>query len=431
MLSAYSVLTHEAVIDGAWNDGIKPLLLARYPHSSAADLESARAYAYAGCIIQDMGYYPFGSRLFSDLTHYVRSGDFILALLRESQNLNEYAFSLGALAHYAADTEGHRLAVNLSVPIDYPKLRRRYGPVVTYEDNKRAHMSVEFGFDVLQVARGNYATKNYHDFIGFEVATPVLERAFQDTYGIQMQDIFSNLDRALSWYRRTVSVIIPEMTRVAWSQRKRELQQAGLLRERFVYRLSRSEYQKEWSARYDQPGIFARFLGGMIEIFPKIGIFKTLWFKVPQPRTEVLFQLSFHETMRLYGNLLERQGSGQLQLEDLDFDTGRQTRPGEYRMCDDAYAQLAILLVEKNPAGTSVELRENVLAFFSDLHRPYGTERNPKLWQKTLAAVAALRAQESVTHPSEPKTGSLGTPAFDPSKPKAGSLGARASRVQQ
>ncbi len=391
------MLTHEAVIDSAWNAGIQPLLLARYPDTTATDLESARAYAYAGCIIQDLGYYPFGSRLFSDLTHYVRSGDFILALLSESQNLDEYAFSLGALAHYAADIEGHKLAVNLSVPIDYPKLGRRFGPVVTYEDNPRAHMSVEFGFDVLQVAQGQYAPKNYHDFIGFRVATPVLERAFRDTYGIPMEDIFSNLDRALSWYRRTVSVIIPEMTRVAWSQRKNELEKAGLLRGHFVYRLSRADYQKEWNVEYHQPGIRAHLLGDFIEIFPRVGVFKTVWFKLPPRHTEALFQQSFARALDLYQQLLVRQGSGQLKLADMDLDTGRPTQPGEYRMCDDAYAKLVVLLAGKDPASLSPALRANVLGFFANLNGPYATRQRPRQWQQTLAAVEQLRAEGSAS----------------------------------
>ncbi len=335
--------------------------------------------------------------LFSDLTHYVRSGDFVLALLRESQSLDEYAFSLGALAHYAADTEGHELAVNLAVPVDYPKLGRRFGPVVTYEDNRRAHMSVEFGFDVLQVARGSYVPKNYHDFIGFQVATPVLEQAFRDTYGIQMEDIFPDLDRALKWYRRTVSVIIPEMTRAAWSERKKDLQKAGLLRERFVYRMSRADYEKEWDARYRPPGIQARLLGAFIEIFPRVGIFKTLWFKVPPPRTEAMFEQSFLRTLELYNHLLAQQGGGQLQLANVDFDTGHPTQPGEYRMCDDAYSKLAVLLAEKDPASLSPELRENVLAFFANPNGPYATRRNPKQWEETLAAVEQLRAESSAS----------------------------------
>jgi hypothetical protein len=113
----YTVLTHEAIIDSVWDTSIRKLLLKRFPDATPEELEQAHAYAYGGCIIQDMGYYPFSSRFFSDLTHYVRTGDFIAALIRESQDVNEYAFALGALEHYAADTEGHRIATNRAVPI--------------------------------------------------------------------------------------------------------------------------------------------------------------------------------------------------------------------------------------------------------------------------------------------------------------------------
>src|SRR5260370_31344174 len=195
--SAYSVLTHEAIIDAAWKDNLQPLLLKRFPNASPDDLRKAHAYAYGGAIVEDMGYYPFGSRFFSDLTHYVRSGDFVLALIEESKNLNEYAFALGVLSHYAADTSGHQLATNRAVAIMYPGLAKKYGPVVTYEDKPSAHMKVEYGFDVDQVAEGNYAPKAYHDIIGFEVSKPVLERAFARTYSLDMSSAFFRGDLAI------------------------------------------------------------------------------------------------------------------------------------------------------------------------------------------------------------------------------------------
>src|SRR4030095_10650830 len=154
---AYSVLTHEAIIDSTWDDSIKPILMRRFPQSTAEQLREAHAYAYGGSIIQDMGYYPFGSKLFTDLLHYVRSGDFIEGLLAESQDLNEYAFALGALAHYAADNNGHAIAVNRAVPALYPKLRMRFGNKVTYVEDPTAHVKTEFGFDVVQLAKARYA----------------------------------------------------------------------------------------------------------------------------------------------------------------------------------------------------------------------------------------------------------------------------------
>ena len=216
----YSVLTHEAIIDTTWNDSIKPTLLKRFPRATVDQLREAHAYAYGGAIIQDMGYYPFGSKIFTDLVHYVRSGDFIEALLKEASDLNEYAFALGALAHYAADNEGHSIGVNPGVPVIYPKLRAKFGNRVTYAEDPAAHLKTEFGFDVLQIARGKYAPQAYHDFIGFEVSKPVLERAFKQTYGIEMKDLFANLDLAIGSYRRAVSTVIPEMTKVAWETKK-------------------------------------------------------------------------------------------------------------------------------------------------------------------------------------------------------------------
>jgi hypothetical protein len=194
----YTVLTHEAIIDSVWDTSVRKLLLKRFPGATPEELEQAHAYAYGGCIIQDMGYYPFSSRFFSDLTHYVRSGDFIAALIRESQDLNEYAFALGALEHYAADTEGHRIATNRAVPMLYPELRRKFGSSVAYWDNPVAHIRTEFGFDVLQVASGRYAPDRYRSFIGFQVSRAVLERAFRDTFGIQLKDVFGSVTLALA-----------------------------------------------------------------------------------------------------------------------------------------------------------------------------------------------------------------------------------------
>src|SRR6202050_74111 len=201
----YSVLTHEAIIDSAWDDAIKPLLLTRFPNSTKEELKTAHSYAYGGCVIQDLGYYPFGSHLFSDLLHYVRTGDFVQALIRDSQDLNDYAFALGALAHYAADNQGHRVAVNRAVPMLYPKLRAKYGDTIAYDQNPSAHLKTEFGFDVLQVAKGRYAPDDYRDFIGFEVAKPLLEKAFEETYSVPLKSVFSDFDLAVGTYRYSVS----------------------------------------------------------------------------------------------------------------------------------------------------------------------------------------------------------------------------------
>ncbi|HZO53418.1 MAG TPA: zinc dependent phospholipase C family protein [Bryobacteraceae bacterium] len=337
--SAYSVLTHEAMIDSAWEGSIKPLLLRRYPNATSDELLKARGYAYGGAIIQDLGYYPFGSRFFSDLVHYVRGGEFIESLVRNAQDLNEFAFSLGALAHDAADNCGHPIGVNPVVPMVYPKLRARFGPIVTYEKKPSAHLKVEFGFDVVQVARGNYAPNSFHDFIGFDVAKPLLDRAFHQTYGMSLKDVFLSVDLALGTYRYSVSQIIPKVTRVAWQMKKDEIAAArpGITRDKFVYNLSRASFEREWGREYKRPGLFSRLLAALFRIIPKSGPFRALAFHAPGPDAEKLFMQSFNVAIDRYRKHLAAVGANNLRLQDLNFDTGEVARFGQYKMADEAW----------------------------------------------------------------------------------------------
>src|SRR6202030_1958739 len=220
--SAYSVLTHEEIVDLLWTDSIKPLLLKRFPDSTADQITAAHAYAYGGAVIQDLGYYPFGSVEFSNLVHYVRSGDFVQELLRQSQDADEYAFALGALAHYASDIAGHP-AVNQAVSIQYPKLRAKYGNSVRYAEDHSAHLKTEFGFDMVQVSRNRYASQQYHDFIGFPVSKALLERTFPIVYGVELKDVLAHEDLAIGSYRFGVSRMIPQMTQIALLTHKKDM----------------------------------------------------------------------------------------------------------------------------------------------------------------------------------------------------------------
>ena len=227
-LFAYSVLTHEEIVDLLWISEIRPLLIQRFPGITEDQIKKAHAYAYGGSVIQDLGYYPLGNKDFSNLTHYVRSGDFVIELLRESKDADEYAFALGALSHYTADINGHP-AVNEAVAIHYPKLRAKYGISVRYADDRTAHLKTEFGFDTLQVAKNRYAPEQYHDFIGFQVAEPLLERVVLVVYGLQMKDVLPHEDLAIGSYRFAVSRLIPEMTQVALETHKKDLRRKQLL----------------------------------------------------------------------------------------------------------------------------------------------------------------------------------------------------------
>ena len=392
--SAYSVLSHEAIIDAAWDTDIRPLLLKRFPAATPEELKEAHGYAYGGAIIQDMGYYPHGSFFFSDLAHYVRSGDFILALIHDSKDLDGYAFALGALSHYAADNEGHSIGVNRAVPLMYPKLERKYGNSVTYEENKLAHLETEFSFDVLQVARGRYASDGYHDFIGFAVPAPLLEQAFQETYGLDLKQVLTNEDKVLGSYRYDVSQLIPKATRVAWSMKKADIMkdQPGVTRNKFLYNLSRSSYRKSWGKTYQEPSFGDNVLAFVLRIVPKIGPLKVFELKTPTPAAQQMFEASFNATLVRYRKLLGDAGTGQLMLPNDNFDTGDTTGSGKYFLNDRTQAKLLDQLAKQNFAGASPELRAELLNFFAQPDAPNAVRRDRKEWAKVQAEVEQLKS---------------------------------------
>jgi hypothetical protein len=389
--TGYSVLTHEEIVDLLWGDQIKPLLLQKYPGATADDLRKAHAFAYGGCLIQDMGYYPFGNKFFSDLTHYVRSGDFVEALLSEATDVNEYAFALGALSHYVSDITGHP-TVNAAVATEFPKLKAKYGPEVTYEQDPKAHIQTEFGFDVVQVAKHRYPSDAYHDFIGFEVSKPVLERAFLKTYGIKLGDVFSNLDLSIGSFRRSVSGIIPEMTRVALATKQDEMvkEDPSFAKDKFLYNLKRAEYEKTWGKSYEKPGFGARFMAVLFRIMPKVGPFKALGFKVPDADTETLYLKSVNRTVDQYRIFLQDLRAGKLSLENKDFDTGKRTAAGEYKLTDEAYAKLLNKLSDLKFSTTTPALQQNILTFYqSPSAATWDTKKSDQ--QKTLRNLEQLR----------------------------------------
>jgi len=390
---AYSVLTHEEIVDLLWTDEIQPLLLKRYPGVSEDQLKEAHAYAYGGAVIQDLGYYPFGSTEFSNLVHYVRSGDFVQELLLESQDVNEYAFALGALSHYASDIAGHP-AVNQAVAIQYPKLRAKFGQSVRYAQDKSAHLKTEFGFDTVQVAKNRYASQQYHDFIGFKVSKSLLERVFPIVYGVELKDVLPHEDLAVGSYRYSVSRVIPEMTQVALQTHKKDLmsETPNFAKKEFLYRLSRSNYEKEWGKDYVKPGLGTRILSTLLRYMPKIGPFKGLAFNNPTPQTEDLYIKSINTTVDQYRAFLEEVRTDSLLLPDSDLDSGKATTPAEYSLTDETYAKLLGQLAKNKFDHTTPELRDNILQFYSDLSVPIETKKDEVRWQGVLTALDQLKS---------------------------------------
>jgi hypothetical protein len=389
---AYSVLTHEEIVDLLWTDELRPLLLQRFPALTEDQLKEAHSYAYGGAVIQDLGYYPFGSVEFSNLVHYVRSGDFVRELILQSQDANEYAFALGALSHYASDIAGHP-AVNQAVSLQYPKLRAKFGNSVRYAQDHTAHLKTEFGFDMVQVAKNRYASQQYHDFIGFQVSKPLLERTFPIVYGVQLKDVLTHEDLAVGSYRFAVSRMIPQMTQVALRTHKKDMMKEtpNFSKRKFLYRLSRSDYEKEWGKDYTKPDFGTRLWSVLLRYMPKIGPFKALAFNNPTAQTEDMYFKSINTTVDEYRIFLEQVRTDSLKLANCDFDSGKETKAAEYSLTDETYAKLLGQLAERKFALTSPELRNNILNFYSDLSLPLETKKDSARWQSVLTALDQLK----------------------------------------
>ncbi len=396
---AYSVLTHEALIDASWDKQILPLLKHKYNTATADDLKKAHAYAYGGCLIADMGYFPFGSTYFTNLSHYVRSGDMVGALISEAQNLNEYAFAIGALCHYMADKYGHSLATNIAVPLIYPEMKKKFGNVVTYEEDHTSHSRVEISFDVLQIARGNYASPAYHDFIGFQVARPVLEKAFLKTYGQDINTVFGDLGLAISSFRWSVNNLLPVVNRTAWVLRKHDIkkQNPSINSRTFHYKMSKKSYFKEFGTEHQRPGFKAQVIAFLVRFAPKVGPLKALKFKDPGPEGEKLFIRSFDTVLVHYAAALAKlHTQKKIELADVDYDTGKLTTIGEYGLADKTYGELVDKLEATKFNNLTEPLKENILNFYGKADSITLAKKYPKDWKKTYTSLQDIKAARSI-----------------------------------
>ncbi len=390
---AYSVLTHEAIIDALWEKSIQPLLKQKYPGLTETQLNEAHSYAYGGAISPDMGYFPLGSHLFTNLVHYVRSGDFVNALLAEAKDVNEYAFALGFLCHYMSDRYGHKLGTNRCVPIVYPKMQEKFGNKVTFEEDQISHKRIEFAFDVLQTAKGNYASQSYHNFIGFHVSRPVLERAFFVTYGFDINDIFKSLSAAIEVFRFSVTSLFPILTKSAWAIKKADIQKEipTATSRNFRYKMRRDTYYQDTANKAKRPGFFAFTLSWLVRVLPKLGPLRSLQIKAPGPVAEKIFIQSFDSVLANSNASMKMLSSGNIILDNIDFDTGNSTVPGEYQLADNNYGFLLLRLDAKNFTDVSAALKSNILQFYSSPLKKAIRRREQKQTEKINLALARLK----------------------------------------
>jgi hypothetical protein len=396
-VKAYSVLTHEAIVDASWEKSLKPLLLNKYPGINDSILNIAHAYAYGGAIAPDMGYFPFGSHLFTNLVHYVRSGDFVTALIDEANDVNEYAFALGYLSHYMADRYGHLMGTNICVPMVYPKIKEKFGDTVTYEDDKISHKRIEFAFDVLQTAKGNYASNAYRNFIGFNVSLPLLEKAFLKTYGLDINDVFRNISVSIETFRWSVKNLFPFITKLTWSIKKNEIlkTQPTATSRSFKYKMNKANYKHEFGGNHNQPGFFTKSLSWLIFMLPKVGPLRPLKIKALDANAEKIFIKSFDSVMYHYTIAVKNLQQRKIKLDDIDFDTGEDTKPGEYQMADAAYNSLLLQLHKNKFKGVDNDAKMNIIDFYKNSKAPT-TKKGKRKWIKVMKAIEELKVYAAI-----------------------------------
>ncbi len=424
----YSLLTHEQLIDLTWDDSIVPLLLSRYPNLTKAQLEEARAYAYGGCVIQDIGYYPFGQMSFSDLTHYVRSGDFVVYLFRDARNANELAFAVGALSHYIGDSYGHALATNLAVPVEFHKLERKYGHRVNYAEGEHQHVQTEFAFDIDEIAHHRMAPVRYLRHIGLRVPTQQLSLAFYQTYGLSNK--FTGHRRQwvnVGAYRFAVRAFIP---RIAYAltliHRHREPPDSDTPEAQALHaEIAAMARVYDWDKYRGHAGIGTWTLAGLILILPKVGPLKLLNVKGPTQSTEadyvhsvVVSVAEFRRALRRFTPVAARgagspPGAPSLPdsilpaisndphhpLPNRDLDTGRVVQPGGYPLTDSTFASLLHKLTRQPQVPVPMGIKEAIETYYANPDLPITTKKDPQRWAEVQADLVTLKGMPTSPWP--------------------------------
>jgi hypothetical protein len=427
-LDAYSLLTHEELIDLTWQDSIVPLLLSRYPNLTPAELDRARAYAYGGCVIQDIGYYPFGDRSFSNLTHYVRSGDFVVNLFRNAHDANELAFAVGALSHYIGDSIGHAEATNLAVPLEFPKLRARYGNSVSYAEGKHEHVQTEFAFDINEIAHHRVAPLRYLRHIGFRVSMKQLDQAIYQTYGLT-ENLGVRRRINVRDYRFAARTFIPRIAYAVTLLHRSHEPPDPSTPEAIELERESAEVARinNWDKYRRKPGIETHLLAVLLFILPKVGPLALVNVKGPNQQTEADYAHSVAVSITSLRRILTRftpeaarykgpvpplvsltrpyingprRRDPNHPLPNRDLDTGKVVQPGGYSLTDSTYADLLHELAQNRKQAIPPGIKEDVQQYYSNPDAPITTKQDADRWKQVLADLNILSGMPTSTRPA-------------------------------
>jgi hypothetical protein len=394
----YAVQSHQELIDLAWKQSIRPLLVKKFPTLTEAQLQEAHAYAYGGCAIQDFGYYPFGNKFFSDLTHYVRSGDFVLSLLHNARTPDELAFAVGSLSHYIGDSIGHSYAINHAVPLEFPALQKRYGSVVNYGQDPHAHVQTEFAFDINQLSKKRFAPSAYERFVGLEVPMPLLRTAFFETYGLRLPDIIGSKETSIRIYRYAVRRFLPNIARAETILHKKNFPEDAPSPDLDILEkdLTQASADNDWEAYRKTPGFRSHLYAGFIYILPKVGTLKLLAIKGPTQQTEDLYIKSLNRSINALRLVLTNFDRIDHYIANRDLDTGVVVKPGDYPLTDKTYAKLLAMITSNPNNVVPTQLKHDLADYYANPAAPIITKKDPEKWAQVQANLKTLATMKTI-----------------------------------
>ena len=108
---------------------------------------------------------------------------------------------------------------------------------------------------------------------------------------------------------------------------------------------------------------------------PKSGPFTAFKLQMPNAADQKAYLNSMQTTVNLFegdvDQLKKQRADETLPLKDLDYDTGKETRLGEYPLADQTYAQLLNSLMHQKNAEMPSDLRASMVAYYAPLKTPH------------------------------------------------------------
>jgi hypothetical protein len=388
---AYSILTHEQLIDLLWSSDILPMLHTRFPDARPEDLRLARKYAYGGALLADAGYYPKGEPYTANLTHYVLAGDFVTNLFRNATDVYELAFAVGALTHYVGDTIGHSTATNPSVAIAFPNLVKPGGTqigtdglpeaIVTYEDGEAQYKQVEVGFDINSLNHKRFIPKKIMDRIGFDVPLQQFTYAFYQTYGLQVDFTHTDSSLNLHAYAGDAKGVITEGIYAIASKHKKDGPDESSIAElpEFQAMIANAEAEGHWNKYKRAGGFESKAMIVVLGVDPAIPIARV---EMPITTTQRMYIRSVLQSVKLLKQILktpvapterfiplwpsDQSNSSPTSLPNFNLDTGHLEPSRAYRLTDDAYFDLLGRIVANPTWPIPPSTKTAIQTYFSD-----------------------------------------------------------------